>query len=451
MIEMGGQRGSASACPHSGIDRVMHYALFFGVLALLLILFLLLLGRMTHPGMRMDMLAPWARSWVLFGLFWAFFDLLLLIYKTLLWFQYRAQSPATEASAPPLTVIIPAYIEGPMVANAIVSVISATYPEDRIQIIAIDDGSTDDTWWHISEACERYPGVVTAIRFSENRGKRAALKEGFLRASGEVAVTIDSDSVIDVETLLALVSPFTDAQIGAVAGKVLVHNITEGLIPRMLQVAYILSFDFVRAAQSQYRNVYCCPGALSAYRMSAVRAVLDAWFEQRFLGSPCTYGEDRALSNHILGLGMDIVYQSNAVVHTIVPTRYGQLCKMFLRWYRSFVREEILLLQRIVWKRPLKVRVAILVDKMITDIRYPLRYVLVILALRIAWDRPAAIPWMIFGFILVSILPVLYYLRSDRSWRCLYAGIYAYSAMLALWWILPYAAVTLRSRSWLTR
>ena len=130
-------------------------------------------------------------------------------------------------------------------------------------------------------AAERHPGLVTTLRFPENRGKRAALSTGFRRARGEVLVTIDSDSIIEQNTLLAIVGPFRDPRVGAVAGRVSVYNRHEGIIPRMLHVRFILSFDFLRAAESSYRTVYCCPGALAGYRASVFRKGLPAWETSR--------------------------------------------------------------------------------------------------------------------------------------------------------------------------
>ncbi len=432
-------------------ESMLRRGLLLGALAIILILLLFMMGRLADPSHRLSLWASWNQPLVIFGICWASLELGLLAYKTVLWYGYRANPPATSQSAPPLTVIIPAYNEGAMIKNSLVSVINANYPRDRLQIIVIDDGSTDDTWRYISAVREQYRDAITVLRFEENRGKKAALREAFKKASGEIAVSVDSDSIIEADTLLAIVSPFADPKVGAVSGKVLVHNLDAGLIPRMLHVAYILSFDFVRTAQSRYRNVYCCPGALSAYRISAIHSVLESWFEQRFLGASCIHGEDRALSNYILGLGLDIVYQSNAVVHTLVPVRYSGLCRMFLRWYRGFVREEIRFIGYIIWKRPIKPRIAALVDKTITDVHYCLRYFVTAIAVWTALFNPGIIPLFMIGLTLMSILPVLYYLRSDPSWRCLYASIYAYCAMIALWWILPYAACTLRSRSWMTR
>ena len=97
-----------------------------------------------------------------------------------------------------------------------------------------------------------------------------------------------------------------------------------------------------------------------------VNEVLEPWLAQRFLGVPCTYGEDRALTNAILERGFDTVYQGSAVVHTLVPDTYAQLCKMYLRWDRSHVREELRFL-RIVWKRPLVPMLFALLDKLVAE------------------------------------------------------------------------------------
>jgi hyaluronan synthase len=88
-----------------------------------------------------------------------------------------------------------------------------------------------------------------------------------------VLVTIDSDSVIDPAALLALAGALRDRRVGAAGGKVAVLHREQGLIPRMLAVRFVLSFDFLRAVQSTHGTVYCCPGALAAYRASAVRPV----------------------------------------------------------------------------------------------------------------------------------------------------------------------------------
>jgi hyaluronan synthase len=384
------------------------------------------------------------------SLLWTAMGTLLLAVRTALWFRYRPALPVTMDEAPVLTVIIPAYNEGPMVANSIESVAAAAYPRERLEIFVVDDGSTDDTWEHIQRVAARHPGLVTTLRFPTNRGKRAGLAAGFRHARGEIVVTIDSDSVIEPGALLAIAGGLRDPKVAAVAGRVAVYNRSAGIIPRMLHVRFALSFDFMRAAQSTYGTVYCCPGALSAYRTSVVRQVLEAWENQTFLGAPCTYGEDRALTNAIFALGYDAVYQRNAVVHTVVPETYRQLCKMFLRWDRSYIREEILF-ARIVWRRPLRARVLALCETTITNLRYPVAYASLALLLSMVAQDGWVLARVGIAIGVMALFNMLYFLRMERSWAFLHGVVYAYFSFVALFWIFPYALVTVRSRSWMTR
>jgi hyaluronan synthase len=392
----------------------------------------------------------WARFITRPSMLWTIMGTLLLGFRTIFWFRYRPFPSVKFEDAPPLTVIIPAFNEGAMVMKSIESAALAVYPPERLEILVVDDGSTDDTWEFIQRVAVRFPGRVTPIRFEKNRGKREALAEGFARAHGDIVVTVDSDSVIEPRALLAAAGPFRDPEVGAVAGKVSVYNRRRGIIPRMLHVRYILSFDLLRAVESSYRTVYCCPGALTAYRTSVVRRVLDRWSKQTFWGVPCTYGEDRALTNFILEAGFHTVYQRSAVVHTVAPETYVKLCKMFLRWDRSYIREEIRF-QSIVWKRPLGPRCIALCERFITNFRYPVNYAALFLLAYLVFGKPMIFLRLLTVMGLMSFFNVLYYLRSERSMDFLYGVLYAYFSFFALFWIFPYAFFTLRARSWLTR
>lgn len=427
--------------------------------AVLRVAILVTLAAILYACIASDAFEPWEQiierhEWAAFvarpSALWLATGLTLLLFRTLLWYRYRPAPPATMLDAPKLTVVIPAYNEGPMVAQAINAVAAARYPRDRLEIIAVDDGSRDDTWHHIQRAAAMHPGLVATVRFEKNQGKRAALAAGFRQARGEVLVTIDSDSVIEPQTLLAITGPFRDPRIGAVAGRVGVLNRQGGLIPRMLHVRFVLSFDFLRAAQSVFRTVYCTPGALSAYRADVVQRVLDQWLNQTFLGVRSDIGEDRSLTNYILEQGYDTVYQRSASVHTTVPETYAKLCKMYLRWDRSYLREETRF-ARIVWKRPWRWRLIALVDTMVTNLRYPVIYAsLGLLIVGVAED-PETLLRILFVIGLMALLYTLYYLRSQRSLDFVYGIAYSYFAFFALTWIFPYAVLSVRARGWLTR
>jgi len=392
----------------------------------------------------------WSRLVERPSLLWAVMGTLMLCLRTALWFRYRPFAPADLTTAPRLTVIIPAYNEGAMVQQSIESVAAARYPRDRLEIFVIDDGSKDDTWAHIQAAAARHVGLVTALQLPENRGKRHALAEGFKRARGEVLVTLDSDSVIEPDALLALAGPFRDERVGAVAGKVTVLNKAQGVIPRMLAVRFILSFDLLRAVQSTYGTVYCCPGALTAYRADLVRKLLEPWMQQTFLGARCTFGEDRAMTNFVLAAGFDTVYQRTAVVRTVVPLTYSKMCKMFLRWDRSYVREEVRY-AGILWKRPPGALVMSLLETVVNNARYPVSWVSLALLFALVPTHPLVLVRLLFAMGLFSAFNMLYYLHSERSTDFLYGILYSYFSFFAMFWIFPYALVTVRARGWLTR
>ena len=433
---------------HSTItDMVLYTVIAAGLIVMIWSSFS---GNVFNPLIQAVRNEHWSKVIVSPSILWALMGAVFLTFRTVLWLLYRPSPPASFDKAPILTVIIPAYNEGPMVKKAIYSVLASRYPREKLEIFVVDDGSRDDTWKHIKSAHSEFPDLITAVRFPNNKGKRAALEKGFRKARGEIVVTVDSDSVIERDTLLAIAGPFRDPGVGAVAGKVVVYNKSQGIIPKMLQVRYILAFDMLRAVQSTYSTVYCCPGALSAYRTSVVRQVLEQWINQTFLGVSCTYGEDRSLTNYILSRGFNTVYQRSARVHTVVPWTYEKLCKMYLRWDRSYIRETFRFF-RILWKRPLWSRIISLVDLFITNLRYPLGYINLSLFIILSFRQPAVTLRLFCAIGLFSMLNMFYYLKSERSWNFFYGILYSYFSFLGLFWIFPYAFLTVRSKSWMTR
>ena len=437
----------SSEHPSRGYRVLVGSAILLGLLA---VLYTALTGDLFLPAREALAQGRFSEAILRPSILWVVMGLTMLTIRTLLWFRYQPFESATMRTAPTMTVVIPAYNEGAMVAQSIHSAALARYPRDRLEIIVVDDGSTDDTWSHIERAAECHPGIVMTVRLERNQGKRVALAAGFRRARGAVIVTIDSDSVIEPDTLLAMAGPFREARVGAVAGKVAAYNRDRGWLPRMLHVRFILSFDFQRSVQSTYGTVYCCPGALAAYRARVVHALLDDWLEQRFLGARCTFGEDRALTNAILAKGYDTVYQATGVVHTIVPETYSKLVRMYLRWDRSYVREE-LRFARIVWRRPLVPMLLAITEKTVSNLRHPVAWVAGGLLLTRVYSNPASLLRILVAIGIGSSFYMLYYLYSERSLRFVHGIFYSYFAFFTLWWILPYAILTPRARGWLTR
>jgi len=375
------------------------------------------------------------------------------LYNLYLYFTYKPIKSVSDELLPTLTVIVPAYNEGKLVWDTLMSLAASKYPASKLQILAIDDGSKDDTWYWMQEAKEKLGDRLSIYQQPVNKGKRHALYRGFNLGSGEVFVTVDSDSVVKPDTLRNLVSPLvTNENCGAVAGNVRVLNNKKAILPKMLNVSFVLSFEFVRSAESSLGSVLCTPGALAAYRRDAVFACLPEWINQTFMGQPSDIGEDRAMTNMIMKQGYHILFQRNAYVLTNVPERYKGLYKMFIRWGRSNVREN-LMMAKFVFKKfrdESKVGTRLLFLNQFFSIAMAYPFLLLMLFLILTY------PLLFLSSTLVSILvlssfPVFFYAKRYSIKEAFYAYSYSILYTFGLFWIMPYAIATASRRGWLTR
>jgi hyaluronan synthase len=378
--------------------------------------------------------------------------LLATLIRVIMVTSYRPMKPLSDADLPTVTVIIPAYNEGPDVAKSIDSIAHSNYPRHKLQIIAIDDGSKDDTWHHMDLAARRHSDIVCAIRMDKNGGKRQGLRVGFALAAGDVLVTMDSDSIVERDALRSLVTPIAaDPRIGAVAGNVKVLNRSAGILPRMMRASFVIAFDFTRAYQSKMRSVLCTPGAFSAYRRSAVEAVLNDWNNQSWCGKPSTIAEDRALSNLILREGHEIVFQGDAVVWTNVPITYKQMAKMYQRWERGNLREN-LTYATFCWK-PFRKRYWLHcnVEWALSLLDMVIPYILIAASLLYGIVNPFfMLKYLAYVVIFAGVMQSYYWMR-ERDTDFIYGVLYNIFWFTCFWWVVPYSILTANNGSWMTR
>ena len=375
------------------------------------------------------------------------------IYNLVLYFKYKPIESVSNEELPTCTVIVPAYNEGKQVYATLMSLAESEYPTEKLQLLAIDDGSKDDTWSWMQEAKEVLGDRVAIYQQPENKGKRHALYRGFNLGTGEVFVTVDSDSVVNADTLRNLVSPFVvNEKCGAVAGNIRVLNNEKALLPKMLNVNFVLSFEFMRSAESTLESVLCTPGALAAYRASAVFECLPEWINQTFMGKPSDIGEDRAMTNMILKQGQHVLFQRNAYAYTNVPEQYKGLYKMFIRWGRSNVRENIAMSKYVFTQfregSTLGSRLLFINQFLKIIMSYPL----IMIMLFFVVSHPLLFLSSTFlGIMVYSSFPVLFYAKRYKLSESLWAYSYSILHTFGLFWITPYAIATASRSGWLTR
>ena len=108
-------------------------------------------------------------------------NILYFAWQTLLYFRYKPIPAVTDEQLPDCTVIVPAYNEGRQIALALESVLNSDYPKEKLTVIAVNDGSRDDTWEWIRRSAEESHGRITALNLPKNMGKRNAIHQALLR------------------------------------------------------------------------------------------------------------------------------------------------------------------------------------------------------------------------------------------------------------------------------
>lgn len=375
-------------------------------------------------------------------------------YNLYLYLRYKPINSVSNEELPTCTVIVPAYNEGKQVWATLNSLAKSDYPSHKIQLLAIDDGSKDDTWDWMLKAKKELGDQLSIYQQPENKGKRHALYRGFNLSTGEVLVTVDSDSEVTKDTLRNLVSPFVvNEKCGAVAGNIRVlNNEKKAMLPKMLDVSFVLSFEFIRSAESSLESVLCTPGALAAYRKKAVFGCLEEWINQTFMGKASDIGEDRAMTNMILKQGYHVLFQRNAFAYTNVPEKYTGLYKMFIRWGRSNVRENIAMAKYVFtdFRESSKAGSRLLFINQVLKLVMSYPTILMMLFF-ISMDPILFLSSTLFSILIWSSFPVLFYAKrynlSESFWAYSYSILYTFG----LFWITPYAIATASKRGWLTR
>jgi len=252
---------------------------------------------------------------------------------------------------PSVAIIIPSYNENVKdLEDCVNSAISQEYPSD-LKVIVVDDGSENKK--AIKNIKRKYGHLQNVIirEFIENKGKRHAQKYGFdfIGEFVEIIVTIDSDTILAKDSVFHLVQKFADPKVGAVTGDV--RALKSNLLSKLIDARYWTAFNQERAAQSLFGTVLCCSGPLAAYRTSIIQKIKNKYVSQIFLGEKCTYGDDRHLTNLVLEQGYSVKFERNAKAFTGVPKKIRPWLKQQTRWNRSFYREMLWTIKRVISKK----------------------------------------------------------------------------------------------------
>lgn len=363
--------------------------------------------------------------------------------------------PIDKDYTPGVTIIIPCFNEEEWIHRTILSCVNQDYPIDKLEIIVVDDHSTDRSVEKIKETIEKLKAEdehyeiakrVSYIVQPENKGKRDALCEGVKVAKHELVVFVDSDSFLDPFAIRNLVQPFKDPSMGGVAGRTDVANTYTNSLTKMQSVRYYIAFRVMKAAEAYFDGVTCLSGPLSCYRKQIVLDNMDKWLNQRFLGQKATFGDDRAMTNFVLKHHRT-GYQDTAICSTIVPNKHRVFLKQQMRWKRSWLRESIMA-AGFMWRKEPFMAVFFYIG-LIVPVAAPV--VVLYNLIYVPFTQRIFPTTFLVGLLLMSLIMSVVQLLLRRSSTWLYGMLFCIYYEAVLLWQMPVAWVTFWKSTWGTR
>jgi cellulose synthase/poly-beta-1,6-N-acetylglucosamine synthase-like glycosyltransferase/peptidoglycan/xylan/chitin deacetylase (PgdA/CDA1 family)/spore germination protein YaaH len=218
-----------------------------------------------------------------------------------------------------VSVLIPCFNEERVIVDSVRRILASE--QVRLEVIVIDDGSSDRTSEVVAAAYGQEPRV--RLMTLSNGGKATALNRGLAEAQGEIVIALDADTQFEPLTVASLARWFADPEIGAVAGNAKVGN-RINLATRWQAIEYVTAQNLERRALTSFEAITVVPGAVGAWRRAAIAGAG---------GYPVdTLAEDQDLTIAIQRDGWRVAYDVDAVAWTEAPETFKALAKQRFRW-----------------------------------------------------------------------------------------------------------------------
>lgn len=249
-----------------------------------------------------------------------------------------ARARAKGMTEPTVAVIVPCYNEAATVAGTCESLLALDYPANKLEIILVDDGSTDAT----PSAMAKFEGhpQVRIIR-KENGGKHTALNAGIALTDAEIIGCLDADSFVEPDALAEIVPGFEDPKVAAVTAAMSVHK-PDNMIREMQNAEYIFGIT-LRHALASVNGLYVTPGPFSFYRHETLKKVGGFRYGHQT--------EDMEMALRLQKEGYKIENAPYARVYTKAPATVGRLVRQRTRWTTGFIRNILGEYRSLVWSR----------------------------------------------------------------------------------------------------
>ncbi|MEW5896434.1 MAG: glycosyltransferase [Nanoarchaeota archaeon] len=234
-------------------------------------------------------------------------------------------------SYPLFSVIVPAYNEEESIERTLASVTGLEYPPGRLEIIVVNDGSTDNTKAIVEQFIKNNPHRNITLISQKNQGKGKAMNVGLAGIKGEFFACLDADSFVSPNALKIMLPLFADEEVGAVCPLLKVKK-PDSVLQKVQWCEYIINM-FYRYLNAKLNCIHVTPGPFSVYRAEVIRK-LGGYDEK-------TITEDLEIAIRLQKHNYKILHTFDTTVETVSPTTWKALFRQRVRWYKGAVDNTI--------------------------------------------------------------------------------------------------------------
>lgn len=232
---------------------------------------------------------------------------------------------------PFVSIVVPAWNEEKTIVKTIDTLLALDYPKEKLEIIVVNDGSTDRTASKVEKLIAKYKDRDIELFNKKNGGKGSAMNCGFKNARGEIVVNMDADSIVAPDALKKMLGYFEDKKVAAVTPALNIYK-PKGFWLN-LQFAEFMLGIYLRKIFDLNEAIHVIPGPFSAYRKS--------FFEKHGYFDEHNPTEDTEIAMRIQARGYKIKNSIGANVYAKQPNSFRSVLKQRLRWYYGFTKNAV--------------------------------------------------------------------------------------------------------------
>ncbi len=231
---------------------------------------------------------------------------------------------------PLVSILIPCHNEERVIGHLLDRLVATTYPKKRLQVIPINDASTDRTGEIMEEYAAKHPFIKPLHRPHGGNGKPAALNDALRVSKGEIILTFDADYMPQYDIVEKLAAPFLDPEVGGVQGRVTVFNEDESFVSKLVTLERIGGYRVDQVARDRFGLIPQYGGTVGGFRRELLNA-FGGWDEE-------VLAEDTDLTAKAVLEGYKVRYVLEAESYEEAVTSWRAYWKQRHRWAKGHMQ-----------------------------------------------------------------------------------------------------------------